>query len=418
MFIKVFQADTMVQALKMVKETLGPEALIISTRTLRNSGLGLFGKSSIEITAAIDSISNANHLPVPLPAASVPAHTYPEANTDHECHCQVSRSTTMINNDLADKLIELKQILRYRDLSDLRNEIADLKKLVCQERPSQAARPAMHRNQQINSAITGPLGAPLQALIENLIRLDIQPDTAETLGDYANERMILQQLSSPGMIERFLGETIAELVQFNDFSSPNPSGQARIALVGPTGVGKTTTIAKLAADRMQQTNDKIALFTIDTYRIAAVEQLKAYADIMGLPIEIIYSPEMLEKAFARHTDTDLILIDTTGRSPRDANGLAELQAFLCRDLQIQKHLVVPAGARIQDLTAVVEHFSRLNASSLIFTKLDECRERGALLELPLRQNLPLSYLTIGQQVPEDILTANPELVAGYLFGKH
>ena len=193
-------------------------------------------------------------------------------------------------------------------------------------------------------------------------------------------------------------------------------GQKKVALVGPTGVGKTTTIAKLAATAITQHGARVALVTIDTYRIAAVEQLKVYGDIMGLPVEVVLAPEQLQEAFARHRDKDLILIDTAGRSPRDAGKVAELAEYLGQDDQVENCLVLaaPTDERVQLQT--LECFSAVPLSRLIFTKLDETDSCGALINLPNRAKLPLAYLTNGQQVPEDLLLAEARTVAGLVMG--
>jgi flagellar biosynthesis protein FlhF len=187
-------------------------------------------------------------------------------------------------------------------------------------------------------------------------------------------------------------------------------------LIGPTGVGKTTTLAKLAADYLTHFDGKVALVTIDTYRIAAVEQLKVYGEILCLPVEVVFSPAELQAAFARHADKDLILVDTAGRSPRDDQRLDELAAFLGPDSATSKHLVLAAPTRNRELQETVRRFGRLPLDSIIFTKLDECEDRGALLNIPARQDLPVSYLTNGQRVPEDLLTAKPATIADFVMG--
>lgn len=416
MLVKTFEADSMSQALKMVKEELGPDALIISSRSVRRNGLGLLGKPRVEITAAIDSDDHEQPRMAAeaVPSASRPQATAKLANAVYQRQSDWRQAPVI--DPLEEELRELKQLLLNQDIAGLRNELNELKASMHrspqQEQPAPSSRPAPRASKH------GSDEARLQALVENLTRFDIHPDTATTLASYAGEKLTPQQMSNPALIERFFSDTIADLLRFCDPTSSCASTQTRIALIGPTGVGKTTTIAKLAADQLQHSQAKIALFTIDTYRVAAVEQLKVYAEIMKLPLEVIYSPDKLQEAFDRHADKDLILIDTSGRSPRDEAGLRELEAFLCRDGSIQNHLVLSAGTRDQELSDSVNAFGRFSVDSLIFTKLDECQLRGALLELPLRQNLPLSYLTNGQRVPEDILTAEPNLVAGYIFGKH
>lgn len=190
--------------------------------------------------------------------------------------------------------------------------------------------------------------------------------------------------------------------------------QRRIALVGPTGVGKTTTLAKIAAHYLSNFSNSIALITIDTYRIAAVEQLKVYGAIMNLPVEVVISPEQLEQALSRHHDKELILIDTAGRSPRDTLCIEDLATFLRPDLAIDKHLVLSATTRRTELFEAINRFGRLGIDSAIITKTDECATLGVMLDIRMNDKdnmIPFSWITNGQRVPEDLLTASRELMA-------
>lgn len=425
MLVKVFEAETMAAALKKVKETFGPEALILSTRTLRKGGLGLVGKPRIEITAAIESPAASGEEPAPQPAprpASQVAQAY--RNSEAEAGIETAERNWRrqpVIDPLEAELRELRELVSSQNLSELRSELDELKgvlrQVAGQARPPQAETPVKPVRPRPRRA-GGSRQENLELLTSSLLEHAIEPQTAETLARYASEKLTPQQLCNPALINRFFCDTIGDLIRFSQPLGPQGDGQKRIALVGPTGVGKTTTLAKLAADYLHQFGGKAALLTIDTYRVAAVEQLRVYGEIMGLPVEAVYSPERLDAALERFSDRDLILIDTAGRSPRDEAGMAELCAFLGQDRGIEQHLVLAAGTRGLELADAVASFSRLPLASLIFTKLDECLQRGALLDIPLRKNLPLSYLTNGQRVPEDLLTAEPDLVAGFILGKH
>jgi flagellar biosynthesis protein FlhF len=182
-----------------------------------------------------------------------------------------------------------------------------------------------------------------------------------------------------------------------------------LALVGPTGVGKTTTIAKLAALAYKQ-GISVALITIDTFRIGAVAQLSTYSGIMDMPMAIASTPDDLAKAIDAHADKQLIFIDTAGRNPQDQR-IQEMKAFLEVNPAIETHLCLSATTRDKELTQAVSRFGVLPISSMLFTKLDESMSFGCIVNTHLRTKMPLSYFTTGQRVPEDIETATPQRVA-------
>lgn len=413
MLVRVFEAETMALALKKVKEALGPDALILSTRTVRKSGLGVFRKPLCEVTAAIDSadtesFSEPQAKPGIVPAAEMDELSYQDLWRQPETQPQPKPATAA-------------SVPRQPEdsLRDVRNEIDELKALVRQlARPSEPAPPGP----AIAAAAPRkrPAGTEVQemGLLQNeLERLGISGEAAATLEQYAWENLSPRQLGDPQGIREFLSDAIGRLVHVSGAVRIAPGRQKRVALVGPTGVGKTTTIAKMAAGQLLKGVGRVALITIDTYRIAAVEQLKVYGEIMHIPVEVVTTPEQLHQALSRHADKELILIDTAGRSPRDDMSIAELAAFLGK-AETENHLVVSATTRDRELAETVQRFSRIPLHSLVFTKLDECEQCGALLNLSLTRQLPLSYLTFGQRVPEDFMEADVETITGFITGSY
>jgi flagellar biosynthesis protein FlhF len=188
-----------------------------------------------------------------------------------------------------------------------------------------------------------------------------------------------------------------------------------VMLVGPTGVGKTTTIAKLAAHYALQLKRKVALITLDTYRVAAVEQLRVYANILGLPVDVAITGQDLSELLDKRKDADLILIDTAGRSPRDEMGLVELPPERAKDRPIEMHLVLAAVTQEVDLEAIIAKYSSLPVHRLIFTKVDETTHLGPIFNLVRRTGLPVSYVSTGQCVPDDLALATPGLLADLLL---
>ena len=188
-----------------------------------------------------------------------------------------------------------------------------------------------------------------------------------------------------------------------------------VALIGPTGVGKTTTLAKIAARFVLEQGARVALITADTYRISAVEQLKTYSDILGLPLEIVYNPDALKKAIDKHKDKQLILIDTAGRSQYNEYQMKELSGLLSIDADIEKHLVMSATTKTSDGMELLENFSICQPDRVIFTKVDETGTHGIILNILHRRKVALSYVTNGQSVPDDIEPASVERLAELLL---
>jgi flagellar biosynthesis protein FlhF len=194
-----------------------------------------------------------------------------------------------------------------------------------------------------------------------------------------------------------------------------PGKLKAVALIGPTGVGKTTTIAKLAAHFTLVENKRVALLTMDTYRIAAVEQLKTYSQIIDIPISVAYDQSDVLPAIAQFADFDLLLIDTAGRSQKNIMQVGELKAML-EMVRCETHLALSAPVKEQDMLETIHRFSAARVDRLIFSKLDETSSYGTLLNVADRSGIPLSYLTTGQRVPEDIETANGRVLADLILG--
>jgi flagellar biosynthesis protein FlhF len=187
-------------------------------------------------------------------------------------------------------------------------------------------------------------------------------------------------------------------------------GPRKMALVGPTGVGKTTTIAKIASHCALRESQRVALATLDTYRIAAADQLRTYARLLGVPIEVLSEPSQLGACFDRFADMDLVLVDTPGHSPRDDKAVARLAADLGKHPDVEVHLVLNCSTRGNELRRVMESFRPMGYNRLIFSKLDEADCWGELLNTWIMGGFEVSYFTTGQRVPEDLEPASVEFL--------
>ena len=423
MQVKVFEAEDMATALKKVKETLGPDALILSTRTVKKGGMGLLGRSVLEVTAAVEkgTASEPDPMPVKEQQPVQPANSYSaeppidfsalnqnlfqgQKKQDDLNYGDLWRKRKVID-PLEEEIEHIKGTLSNLNVDSLRDEINELKELVkgmAQPRVEYSAPPSD------DSSLLG-------RIIDELRGRGINAQTASLIAQDVCSRS--HDDESWQHLEALITAAVADKIHVSGPLSKGKNGPKCVALVGPTGVGKTTTIAKLAADHLVKRGRSVALVTIDIYRIAAAEQLKVYGEIMRIPVEVVFTPEQLGMVLATHQDKELILIDTAGRSPRDGAGIDELAQFIGSDFISENHLVLSATTREQEIHGAIEQFGRLPIHNYIFTKLDECENLGIILNVLMNKQLPLSYMTNGQRVPEDLLLAQPEEVAKLIWEK-
>jgi flagellar biosynthesis protein FlhF len=269
-------------------------------------------------------------------------------------------------------------------LSDFQSLLADLR---TEFTPSPTK-----RNSSLNTLVTDLLDSDFDEPTARDLVARLQNDPTLDPRDLRDARTHLARL-----IE-------AELTTTGPIRAATGGGRV-VALVGPTGVGKTTTIAKLAANYRLKEGRRVGLITVDTYRIAAVEQLRTYAEIIDLPMEVVSTPREMRTAVRNMRDFDLVLMDTAGRSPRDEVRIRELRAILGEAGPDEVHLVLSAAASARSLTAAAEQFAPVGVTAVVVTKLDEAAGLGHLVTLARNSHLPFSYTTDGQTVPDDIAVA-------------
>jgi flagellar biosynthesis protein FlhF len=274
---------------------------------------------------------------------------------------------------------------------------------------------SLSQKSQFRSADEVP--SELFEIYTQLIDADIDDDLARELICNLRQNYTAEQLHDSAGARALLSAMVEADIQCAPPIQTEVGRRRVIALVGPTGVGKTTTIAKLAANFRLRDGIKMGLVTVDTYRIAAVEQLRTYAEIIDLPMKVVTSPQEMRRALEELSDLDLILIDTAGRSPRDELKIQELKSLLNEANVDEVHLVMSLTASVRSIKMTCDQFSSVNPTSLILTKLDEAAGVGSLLSISRDVKLPFSYLTTGQDVPEDIEPANASRVARLVLGE-
>lgn len=437
--VHVFRAPSMQEALSRVRRALGPDAVILQTRQVEKKGMLPWQKGSVEteITAANDlevpdvhqKVAEFNSLKRSELAQSgevsesqaVPAHLAPaiaRLRDEFEVRTNIARtqSTPPVAKSTKAPTKSVAPIVRTAS-SEIISETLLLQKKQLEERLTGVEKLLTTLTQQMRSRLSDVVPDDLFQLYTGLLEADVDEASARGLC------LELKHIASP---EQLRDETTAVRLMSglieSRLSCVGPMSLARgqqkvVALIGPTGVGKTTTIAKLAANYRLQEGVQMGLITIDTYRIAAVEQLKTYAEIIDLPMKVVTSPSELKKALDEMSHLDLVLIDTAGRSPKDELKIHELRALLAPGLVDEVHLVLSATSSLKSLETIVERFSVVKLDSLVMTKLDETVGPGVLYSLQQRCGLPYSYLTTGQDVPEDIEAAHGATISDLIVSQ-
>tara|TARA_R110002111_G_scaffold256015_1_gene322684 strand:+ start:28129 stop:29460 length:1332 start_codon:yes stop_codon:yes gene_type:complete len=259
--------------------------------------------------------------------------------------------------------------------------------------------------------------AELFQIYTNLIDAEVEEGIAHQLITKLKQNSTSEQLKDTTASKALLAALIESQLACAAPIKPVPGQRKVVALVGPTGVGKTTTIAKLAANFRLRDNIKMGLVTVDTYRIAAVEQLRTYAEIIDLPMKVVSNPQEMQQALDELVGLDLVLVDTAGRSPSDDLKIQELER-LFREVPIDEvSLVMSMTSSAKSLEAIAKRFQVARPTSMILTKMDEAPVMGSLLSLSQNVKLPVRYLTTGQDVPDDIEPANPARIARLILGE-
>lgn len=382
MIIKKFQAATEEEAALKAKEEMGSAAVVVNVKTVKHRGLGkLFKKDYVEITAALEE-------------KAVPdfAGTYEEKTANAAIEEKLNNLQSLLEHKMKDDVEAFKE--------EEREEKEEKQKRKVEEISEQERFLRLIYGQMIKNEVDEKYANQIVAEIQPSIKRDTNVDTILA----SVYQKIILKLGQPRTIN--VKEGSKKVVFF----------------IGPTGVGKTTTIAKIAAHFKLNTNVKVALITADTYRIAAVEQLKTYANIIDVPLKVVYTIDEFNRSVREYQDYDLVLVDTAGRSHKNTEQCGELYHLVedCdigEEIEKEKYLVLSATTKYKDLTKINDVFGQVKDYGIIFTKLDETLCYGNILNLRLYSGAPLSYLADGQSVPDDIDTIDPQMIAKSILGQ-
>jgi flagellar biosynthesis protein FlhF len=453
MELKKFEAPTLAEALQVVKRELGPEAVILSTKNIR-SGWGLMNRASVEVTAAVhpealerkrlaeESMSAEQQDTVNRGSAAKAAQAY-DVFSGNRLKRQMARvqeygvkaSTTATARTTAAPAANLQAAIaklaakaaapqnyennpitqrRYADIQDDETPAEQMSshsrdRMEFSMRPDGNAYPPA---QQPNAA-----GDLFPKLIAKLIDQGIDQDIVKGLADELKMVMIREHIVREDLLRLQLGRILMSRIRVAKPLSERlrrPNTPRVITFVGPTGVGKTTTIAKIAAELVINQKRPVTLATTDTYKIAAVEQLQTYANILRIPLEVCPNAESFAALGTNLGPDDVILVDTAGYGPRDNDKLDELKSILS-GVRTEIHLCLAATTRDQDVVGQLKRFGLFAPDYVVLTKLDETGIFGSIVNVAARTSIPLSYFTMGQRVPEDMETASKERVADLIL---
>ncbi|NBG87585.1 flagellar biosynthesis protein FlhF [Isachenkonia alkalipeptolytica] len=395
MKVKKFYGETTEEAVEKVKQELGANAIILHEKEVLPRGIWRFFKSpSVEIVAAREEQVKSKR-PEPMKSkGSVPVKTK-VAKAMQNPEEEGEENPAVYKRPSAAR----KTSSEGEDYQELSKELQDMKKLLntlVQEKPV-GNFPAVLQGVHQKPVLDLYKQLKLQDVQEEII-IDLIRQLKEVITDEDTEEEQNQK------IRQVLKHKLEEKVIMKNFKPQSKN----VVFVGPTGVGKTTTIAKLAARYALEEGKKLGLVSADTYRIAAVEQLKTYSEILNIPIKIVYEAKEITETLEGFSDRDLVLIDTAGRSHRNEDQIKELEDLLFAMEDKDIYLVLSATSSTKDLREITKHYEFLDNYKIIFTKTDEATTYGGILNSSIENDKPVLYLTNGQSVPDDIENASVE----------
>jgi flagellar biosynthesis protein FlhF len=429
MRVKRYVVDSMPDALQKIKTDLGKDAVILNTKEIRSGGfLGMFSKKKIEVIAATDTAAAPS--PAKPTGPIVRAQPVkPSLTTSQVAQSAYSRSPAITNTSIVDA--EAQTNLVFPEVPDVLGPSLVSAPPTKAQLPSTVAIKAredvlleelkqmkefMHKL-SVQSLHQSPIDPAVISLQQRLTDQEVEPILVHDI-----ITKIVEEAKEIGITlteESALESARNQLMQFFAGQSKTMSNDTRIVhFVGPTGVGKTTTIAKLAAEQVLKYRRKVGFITSDTYRIAAVEQLKTYATILNVPLEVVFSAQDLSKAFEQLKDRDIIFMDTAGRNFRNEMYVSELNSLLQSGGKSETYLVLSLTTKYKDMKAITENFSKFKLDKVLFTKMDETDSFGSVINLVHDFKLQLSYVANGQSVPDDISLLAEQQIIDLILGVH
>ena len=391
---KKYTATSLQAAVNKIKEDIGPNAMILSTKRIPRNLRDPYGQDLFEVIAAPhDSDNDSDKKEIPK-ATEQPKIEETKEIEQYEAPVVQTPAPVPVSRD-SDSI----------DIETIKAELVSIKEMLYLINRSDGLPGLLHTHPECLN------------MYAKLVKSGLSERRSQAFMNkgcaFLDSRKPAPKDIASNVLKEILG--VIDVVNLFETDSNRPGKKHLAAFVGPTGVGKTTTIAKLAAELSLKQKKTVGLISIDGYRIGALEQLRTYSSIMGLPCLPAFTPEELKMAVKKLKNKDIILIDTAGQSHFDVNRMNELSRLIGGDLSISCHLVLSATTNSLDMKDAGDKFKKLNPQSYIFTKFDETLRRGTIIDQVLDLNLPISYITNGQRVPEDFIQATKKNILKLIF---
>lgn len=388
MKVKKFTGKNIQEIYQQIKLEMGNDAVILHTKKQKKGGFfGFFAKEYYDITAAVE-----------------------EFNYDDEESIEEKRLESIKEDE------KLKTLNQQISIPIIKNEEIDEVTIVKEEANPEFIEMQKKMDEMMSMIESGNIifKGEFKKIYDKLIEQEVSSKLASRILKRIEKKYSDKACTST--VYELLNEEIRRIIKNPKPIENNKNKQTVVALIGPTGVGKTTTISKLAANYTINDKKKVSLVTVDTYRIAAVEQLRTVGEIIGVPVEVVFTPQNLKNSIKDNNDKEIIFIDTAGRSHKNAIQMSEIKGFLDAAIPDDIFLVLSACTKYKDMIDILEKYEALNIKKIIFTKLDETSTYGAILNLIDKSKKHLSYFTTGQSVPDDIEIADQDKYYNLLIG--
>lgn len=429
MNLKRYRVQNIQEALQQIKKDLGPDAIIVSTRQVKEGGgaFGMFSKTMLEVTAAKDEKVQQTKAKSTKAPSTATTQNNPQPQSTFSGYTasalpakpMTTKGGTQPQEDVQKILLPLRE-----EVQDLKNLIQgiDKKPAIVEQTVGRLKQDVSEIRQMIHSLASKTNQLRNEDLAENLIVLyqqmtfsGLEEKFAHRLVVEAEKNIAPKDLQNFSYVKIFVARMLMKVIKTTKGIEKINSRPRIITLVGPTGVGKTTTAAKIASEQMLKYQRKVAMLTVDTFRIGAVEQLQTYAKIINVPFGVISGKENMHRTLMNYSDYDVIIVDTAGRSQRDEEQMFALKEMFGNQSLMTNLLVLSATTKDSDLNEITRKFGEMPIYGIVFSKLDESTSYGSLFNHAIRFKKPITFLTTGQNVPEDIEMASKERMVDLLL---